>query len=254
MMNTTLARLAGVGLLALVLAACSGAGASVRPSQSPSPSGPGVTTAPPDGSATNAVVATLPGVGADYMAKIPADTGQVVLAVGDGMDEPTGHVSFWQRADGGWQKVSDDIPTHNGTKGWAIKHERKDLRTPIGVYTLTNAGGLLPNPGTKLPYETKDWYYGDVNHKPPWMGHSLAGAFDYVVAIDYNRVPGTPPSSKVYPMGIERGGGIWFHVDHVSPTHGCISLPREEMKALLLWLDPAQHPITIMGPAATLAR
>ena len=49
------------------------------------------------------------------------------------------------------------------------------------------------------------------------------------------------------------GGGIWFHVDHGGPTHGCVSLSRPHMRALLRALDPALHPVVVMGDAASLA-
>lgn len=57
-------------------------------------------------------------------------------------------------------------------------------------------------------------------------GEQLEGSFDYVVAIDYNRTPGVTPLDQERPLGQERGGGIWIHVDHGGPTQGCVSLPR----------------------------
>ena len=57
-------------------------------------------------------------------------------------------------------------------------------------------------------------------------GEPLRGSFDYVVAINYNREPGTTPLDRTRPLGDEKGGGIWIHVDHGGPTQGCVSLPR----------------------------
>jgi L,D-peptidoglycan transpeptidase YkuD (ErfK/YbiS/YcfS/YnhG family) len=56
------------------------------------------------------------------------------------------------------------------------------------------------------------------------------------------------------PLGAARGGHIWFHVDHGGPTHGCVSLPKSDMIMLLRTLDPAAHPVAVLGDAATLAR
>jgi L,D-peptidoglycan transpeptidase YkuD (ErfK/YbiS/YcfS/YnhG family) len=75
-----------------------------------------------------------------------------------------------------------------------------------------------------------------------------------VVAINYNREPGTSPLDWTRPLGAARGGGIWFHVDHGGPTHGCVSLPTADMLTLLHTLDPAQHPVVVMGNGASLAR
>jgi L,D-peptidoglycan transpeptidase YkuD (ErfK/YbiS/YcfS/YnhG family) len=126
-----------------------------------------------------------------------------------------------------------------------------DLRSPIGVFTLTDAGGLLRDPGSKLPYDRST---GFTSPGTGFEGESLADAFDYVIAINYNREPGTSPLDSTRPLGASRGGGIWLHVDHGGPTHGCVSLAEEHMKELLQALDPAQHPVIVMGDAASLAR
>ncbi|MET8951128.1 sigma factor-like helix-turn-helix DNA-binding protein [Streptomyces sp. NPDC004393] len=89
---------------------------------------------------------------------------------------------------------------------------------------------------------------------PGLEGESLAGSFDYVIAINYNRQPGTSPTDGIHPMGRNRGGGIWIHVDHGGPTHACVSLSRTHMKQLLRALDPADHPVVVMGDADSLAR
>jgi L,D-peptidoglycan transpeptidase YkuD (ErfK/YbiS/YcfS/YnhG family) len=183
------------------------------------------------------------------MAKIPATTTQVVLAVGAGTDQTTTTVSLWERSGQGWRQVGAPMAAHNGAKGWTPNHRQGDLRTPAGVYTLTAAGGRLADPGTALPYEYRPSYY---QISGTFLGGNLAGAFDYVVGIDYNHVPGSPPSDSRKPQGAAAGGGIWFHVDHNSPTHGCVSLSAENMQVLLRWLDPAKQPVTVMGSPALL--
>ena len=78
------------------------------------------------------------------------------------------------------------------------------------------------------------------------------GSFDYVIAINYNRQPGTSPLDWTRPLGASRGGGIWIHVDHGGPTHGCVSIAEAHMKELLRTLDPARHPVVVIGDAAAL--
>lgn len=56
------------------------------------------------------------------------------------------------------------------------------------------------------------------------------------------------------PMGANRGMGIWIHVDHGGPTHACVSIAKAHMKQLLRVLNPADHPVVVMGDAASLAR
>lgn len=77
--------------------------------------------------------------------------------------------------------------------------------------------------------------------------------FDHVIAIDYNRLPGTPPRDTGRPWGRDKGGGIWLHMDHGSGTSACVSVSRQAMEFLLRTLDPASDPVVVMGDRAELA-
>ncbi|MET7684984.1 L,D-transpeptidase family protein [Streptomyces sp. NPDC005423] len=190
----------------------------------------------------------LPGVGPRMLARISPGTRQVVLVTGRGANSPRSTVGLYARTGTGW-RAEANWPAHNALRGWSAHHMGGDLRSPIGVYTLSDAGGLLSDPGTKLPY---DHGSGFVSPGTGFEGESLAGSFDYVVAIDYNRAPGTSPLDWTRPLGAARGGGIWFHVDHGGPTHGCVSIAESHMKELLRTLDPARHPVVVMGDADSL--
>lgn len=195
-------------------------------------------------------VAELPGVSAAFRTRIPADTRQVVLATGLGRNSSRATVSLWNRtAQNRWEQAAD-WPAHNGLRGWTDHHTDSDLRSPIGVYTLSDAGGRRSDPGTRLPYHQDDLFEAEGTG---FTGESLAGSFDYVVAIDYNRVSGNTPLDPRRPEGAQRGGGIWLHVDHGGPTHGCVTLTQDHMVELLRQLDPAAHPVIVMGDAASLA-
>lgn len=194
--------------------------------------------------------ARLPGLGPKTLAEIPSGTRQVVLATGAGKHSSTSEVVLWQRTDEGWQPGTV-WAAHNGYKGWTEQHYAGDLHSPVGVFGLTDAGGRLPDPGTKLPYHHSGAFSAGGTG---FDGEPLAGAFDYVVAINYNRLPGTSPMDGTKPLGASRGGGIWIHVDHGGPTHACISLSKDHMRQLLRTLDPADHPVVVMGDAASLAR
>lgn len=77
--------------------------------------------------------------------------------------------------------------------------------------------------------------------------------FDYVIAINFNRRPGTPPDDPSRPQGQSKGGGIWLHLDHGSGTSACVSLPKPAMEHLLRTLDPQPAPVVVMGDRADLA-
>ncbi|WP_330317601.1 L,D-transpeptidase family protein [Streptomyces platensis] len=190
----------------------------------------------------------IPGLSDAARKRIPADSRQVLVVTGKDMDSFQSRVVLYTREEG-----SDDWepgPTwsaHNAAHGWTADHRYGDLRSPIGVYPLTDAGGLLAPPeGTKLPYDRNGSF---VAGGTGVEGEPLAGAFDYVIAINYNREPGTSPLDQQRPWGAAKGGGVWLHVDHDGPTQGCISLKPKVMRELLRTLDPDLHPVIVMGPA-----
>ena len=180
---------------------------------------------------------------------MPAATTQVVLVVGEGPDSARAAVSLWHRDDAGWHQRGS-WQGHNGASGWTDDHREGDLRTPAGVFTLSDAGGRLPDPGAGLPYHRSDLF---VPRGAGVLGEPLDGCFDHVVAIDYNRVPGRSPMDRDRPLGAELGGGIWLHVDHGGPTHGCVSVPLAAMRRMLAELVPEAHPVVVMADRARLA-
>lgn len=192
----------------------------------------------------------IAGLGPATLAAIPAASRQVLLASGRAKDSSDSTVTLWTRAaDGRWQPGAA-WPAHNALRGWTATHYEGDLHSPIGVFTLSDSGGFKADPGTKLPYHRSQ---GFTAGGTGFRGEALGGTFDYVIAIDYNRVPGASPLDSRQPLGKRRGGGIWIHVDHGGPTHGCVSLSAAHMVDLLRALDPRSHPVIAMGDAAALA-
>ena len=215
----------------------SGAGSAVPdPAASPTPS---TTTAAPR---------TLP-VGARTRSTIAGHTRQAVVVRGATATSSVATVEFYERAAADWMLVAA-WQGHVGKRGWATSHVEGDLKTPVGTFTLSAAGGRKANPGSQLPYHRSAAF--EPPPKQPGFGDSTADAFDYVIAVDYNRVPGRSPLDQSRPLGDRRGGGIWLHVDHDGPTHGCVSLPAEGVRYLLLHLAPESHPVVVMGHAAQL--
>ncbi len=217
-----------------------GTPAASRPSSSALP---GVTPAPV---ATLAAAASL---GPRAASTVPSTTSQVVVVRGDGAGSAGATIVLLRRAPAGWVRVAQ-WRGHNGARGWTADHREGDLRTPAGTYSLTDAGGLKPDPGTALPYHRSPSF---VPTGDSVFGDSLAGSFDYVVAVDYNRRAGRSPLDPARPLGRDKGGGIWLHVDHGGPTHGCVSVPEPGMRQLLVALDPRARPVVVMGDPAFLA-
>jgi L,D-peptidoglycan transpeptidase YkuD (ErfK/YbiS/YcfS/YnhG family) len=211
----------------------------------------GSTSASPEVSPSReALPSRLPGPGPSTLAEVPENARQAVVLTGQGKDSSKSTVVLYERTDAGW-RAGASWPAHNAKLGWTDDHHVGDLHSPNGVYSLTDAGGLLADPGTKLPYDRSS---GFSIAGTGFQGEPLAGSFDYVLAINYNHVPGTSLRDWTRPMGASKGGGIWLHVDHGGPTHGCVSIAKAHVRQLLRALDPARHPVVVMGDSASLAR
>jgi L,D-peptidoglycan transpeptidase YkuD (ErfK/YbiS/YcfS/YnhG family) len=152
---------------------------------------------------------------------------------------------MWRRRGTTWHQLGKAMRGRDGLNGWSSHRVRGDLKSPIGVFALTAAGGALPNPGTREPYEHSP---SDFDVAGTFLGHSIRGIYDYVVPIDFNRQSGTPPTNPAEPGGTAEGGGIWMHVGNGTATAGCVTVTRADMARILQFLNPRQRPVIVMGP------
>jgi L,D-peptidoglycan transpeptidase YkuD (ErfK/YbiS/YcfS/YnhG family) len=235
---------------AATAAADSGKGGAPGHAPAAAPTGSAEVSGPGTPGVRSGAPSVIPGLGPKTRAAIPAATRQVLVASGKAKNSADSTVTLWSRTTDGHWKPGAIWPAHNALRGWTATHHAGDLHSPIGVFTLTDAGGFDPDPGAKLPYHRSSAFRaGGVG----FDGEPLDTAFDYVIAINYNRVPGTSPLDGTQPLGPGRGGGIWVHVDHGGPTHGCVSVSAAHMADLLRTLVPADHPVIVMGDHASLA-
>lgn len=188
----------------------------------------------------------IPDVGDRLQKRIPAASRQVVAVYGEGKDAADATVVLYTKSGSVWKKTRS-WEGHNGKKGWTTDHREGDKRSPVGVFTLSDAGGVLADPGAKLPYSSSASFQA-----PHYWAKSHWHDFDYVIAIDYNRVKGTSPIDPTRPEGQSKGGSIWLHMDHGSGTSACVSLSKSGMEYLLRTLDPAKQPVIVMGDKAEL--
>ena len=161
----------------------------------------------------------------------------------------------------GTRYVADFAATIANVGVHGVGRTREGLgRTPVGVFTLTQAFGNQPSNGTRLPYfraGLDDWWdenpaSADYNrhvrsaYSPGGDSENLydAGiAYSHAVVIDYN----TDPVVK------GAGSGIFLHVSTGYPTAGCIAINSRVLNEIMRWLDPPDHPVMSIGvgPVAT---
>jgi L,D-peptidoglycan transpeptidase YkuD (ErfK/YbiS/YcfS/YnhG family) len=170
-------------------------------------------------------------------------------------------LSTFENDGAGWYEVFAPMPARAGVSGWIAGPDRHegDGATPEGIYAIgSTMYGTDANPGTLYPYHQLvcgDWWdedssspdYNTFQHvscgtQPSFAGDSEAlwtegNAYPSMAVIDYN----TPASGPI-------GSGIFLHSDIGEATQGCVSLPYADLIQVLKWLNPARHPVIVMGP------
>jgi len=216
-------------------------------------------------------------------ADLPGTSGsdQLVLVTANSLQSTTARLTTYERTSDGWTQVGRSTTAYVGRHGLVDGTQRRQSTgtTPMGTYALNAAFGRLPDPGAKLPYIHIDrndaWTY---NPKVPstynlfqdadrsWSSYGgyvehlwqLGPQYDYVVTTSFNEPTGQVTRSAdgvrrtAQPSNTSRGGGIFLHVSKGEPTVGCVSMPRADMRRIVRWLDPAAHPVVVIGLASRL--
>jgi L,D-peptidoglycan transpeptidase YkuD (ErfK/YbiS/YcfS/YnhG family) len=136
-----------------------------------------------------------------------------------------------------------------------VRPTREGLgRTPVGVFTLTQAFGNQPNNGTRLPYryvDRSDWWDEDpasphynqlvVSTVSPGGNsenlYDAGEAYAHAVVINYN----------VNPVVKGAGSGFFLHVSFGAPTEGCVAIPLGDLDRVMRWLNPSSRPVISIG-------
>ncbi|MGC2998839.1 L,D-transpeptidase family protein [Streptomyces sp. G35A] len=190
-----------------------------------------------------------------------ADTGggtQLITAVAARAGTTTGTLTWWDLRDGHWVRTGS-APARFGARGLAEGTARWQgtNTTPTGLYGMPYAFGIEAAPrGTAYryrPVRRNSWWCqdGDSRAYNRWtepraadcraaeaehlIGYRAQYAHALVVDFNYHRpVRG-------------RGAGIFLHVDGRGATAGCVSVPKDAMRRILRWADPARRPHLAIG-------
>ncbi|HKA03520.1 MAG TPA: L,D-transpeptidase family protein [Acidimicrobiales bacterium] len=226
-----------------------------------------VTSTPAASVVTGAVTSTTPaGRGLPRLQvadRLPDEGGAqqlVVVEVADSTDT-FAQVQAFDRVDGQWQPAFAPTTARIGRSGISAHHHEGDGTTPQGVFTLTEAFGDGPDPGTRLPYrpvhdqdywvtDSSSPYYNTWQSGPPagrWTSAealwTLTQAYRHAVVIDYNRDPVVPG----------RGSAMFLHVRNENPTSGCVAVDLDRLVEIMRWLDPTKAPRIAIGTDALLS-
>jgi L,D-peptidoglycan transpeptidase YkuD (ErfK/YbiS/YcfS/YnhG family) len=223
------------------------------------------TTPSPAPASRAATAAACPDNLADDLAAVGAST-QLMTVEASSYSSEDVTVTLWQRDGPCWAAVAGPWSGLIGARGFSDHHVEGDNTTPTGIYTFEPViYGNAPDPGVRFSYHQLvcgDWWdedptspeYNTFQHvpcgtNPPFGAGSEAlwtetVAYPSFAVVNYNTGPVVP----------DAGSGIFVHANIGAPTEGCVSLPLGELDQFLQWLNPADSPQIVMGPAAEIDR
>jgi L,D-peptidoglycan transpeptidase YkuD (ErfK/YbiS/YcfS/YnhG family) len=211
---------------------------------------------------------------------IPEQVGQVVLVVSESMNSPRGEMRLFERQDGSWHDAAGAMRTVLGRNGlgWGLGlpsrrgdgplKKEGDGKSPAGVFEIGEAFGYapLPPPACRLPYRPigQDDYFVDDAESPDynawvtlspredprtrWNSYERMkredGLYEHGIVVKHNMDPIVPGMGSAIFLHVWRGEG--------EPTAGCTALSKENLLALLAWLDPSKKPLLIQLPETEL--
>jgi L,D-peptidoglycan transpeptidase YkuD (ErfK/YbiS/YcfS/YnhG family) len=212
---------------------------------------------------TSAVAAACPANVASGL-DLPAGTQQLITVEAKVAKTTYAELRTWRLSRGCWVAAAGPYPARLGRNGLSASRREGDGTTPTGIFRIGRTMyGNEPNPGVRFRYRRLrcgDWWdedpasptYNSFQHVPcgtePPFGGASEGMWEqprpypFLAVIEYNMRPVVPG----------RGSGIFLHAQTGGPTIGCVSIRKNELRAVLRWLDPARSPAIAIGTAKQL--
>jgi len=188
---------------------------------------------------------------------------QVLLVVGDEAKIPTAAVYALEAGEGGWHRVLGPLNAVVGRNGMAAPGTKRegDGKAPSGLFEMGTTFGYAAETPGRMPYRqatTEDLWVDDAASPDynRWVrrGESAAtsfeelrrkdGLYEFGAVIEYNTKPVVPGNGSAIFLHVWRGAD--------KPTAGCVAVSRDDLLALLKWLDPSAAPRVLMGTRAAL--
>lgn len=228
-------------------AAPSAAAAQTQPASSTAASAPGTSI-----NAAPAALSTLLEQGG-YRESTLRDYGahQLIVVHSSGT---TAEITFFEDTDSGWQQnESLTCQGYVGENGTTAAMSEQTAATPQGLYPVGSAfyQDDAPETGLDTFAITSDTYWVD-DPDSAYYNQRVVGEDDkdwnsaekmaeipsyrYGFVIRYNDPP----------VGYGRGSAIFFHVNHDSPTKGCVTADEDMVLAYLAQLDASKHPFILI--------
>ncbi|MDB6077879.1 MAG: hypothetical protein JWO82_1626 [Akkermansiaceae bacterium] len=208
--------------------------------------------------------------------ELPEASNQCVVGVTKGWNSSDVSLTTYEKKGGKWVKVAGPWQGKVGKSGlvWGlgisprpkdatIKTEG-DNRAPAGVFRIGGAWGYdaTIKKAADLPYRqvtARDLWVEDpaspsynqhlvIDHDPvtAWEKKQQMKQGDYAHSIKLFIAHNAPPQAKA-----GAGSAIFFHIwrgEGSKPTAGCTTMPEDQLRGMIKWVDPKKQPVYVLLP------
>ena len=215
----------------------------------------------------------------DQQHGLPVRTRQLLVVTTESWRSTVGNLQRYQSNGEKWRTIGKPIPVSVGRSGLAwgrgISRNAEGARAkregdgcgPAGIFRLGPAFGYAPRPpaGCKLIYRaiTERDYFVDapaaddynrwvaIPARKPNRPEKIWASFERMKRADHLYEFGIVVQQNDRPVVKGKGSAIFLHVWRNAgvPTVGCTAMARENLLALLRWLDANQEPLLVQAPA-----
>ena len=183
----------------------------------------------------------------DWISTLNAARNASQLAIISGTHGSNAVFSFHEKdSSGTWREIIS-CRAYIGKKGWG-KTREGDMKSPVGVYTFTEAFGILKDPGCQMGYlQVDDSHY--------WVGDSNSDRYNTMVSTREYDAFNKKDSEHIidydlaykYCLNISwnengtpgKGSAIFLHCQTKNHyTAGCVAIPADDMREVLRHVKP----------------
>ncbi len=200
-----------------------------------------------------------------------ANTDQLVLVLTPSWEAVEGTLSRYEHDGSRWQQVGTESAIVVGLKGlgWgrglidapegAPTKAEGDKRAPAGAFRLPSAFGYASTaPEGGLPYTHATASLRCVDDRNSSFYNQIVDSAE--VQVDWKSAETMRRKDELYEWGVVvdhngdavpgAGSCIFLHVGRPGKgTVGCTAMNADELKEVMAWLDPAEHPVMVQVPS-----
>jgi L,D-peptidoglycan transpeptidase YkuD (ErfK/YbiS/YcfS/YnhG family) len=188
---------------------------------------------------------------------VPDGTEQVIVVMTERWSDNRAEVAAFELDDRRWRKVAGAYSARIGRNGFSDGSTERVEVTPVGSFALVTSFGAVPNPGTRFPYRAVDdsdcWITEATESFNAWVAtpdcganlklrEAVPGPYELAIVTNHNAARTPAAGRTIFMRRHEYSPGR-----APVPTAGDISLRREDLLDLLLWLDWEKQPVVVLG-------